>query len=126
MQPHHAADPASNVPTHDSTPLIDRQFTDELIGAVGLDAFFAILETFYPVSEELLHALAAAVAQEDGGSRREAAHSLKGASANIGASRAAAICLALETCDDSEAPSHMRELNEAIPATLAAFQALGN
>lgn len=109
-----------------TVPVVDPAFYHEMVGVVGEEAFSSILETFHPVANELTDELAAAIAAKDADARKEAAHSLKGSAANVGATRAAALCQTLETCSQDEAEQLLAPLKDALAQTPAAFKALGS
>lgn len=106
-------------------PLVNDTVYNDIVSIAGKDAFFAILETFYPVADELLASLRQACTENDCQTRKEAAHSLKGAAANIGAQRAAAVCAQLEECEPGAAGDLVASLEKIMPDTYAAFKSIG-
>lgn len=74
---------------------IDQAALQELRSVLG-DDFSVLVRTYVTDSETRLGALRAAAAAADRSALREAAHSLKGSSLNIGASHLAELCLVIE------------------------------
>ncbi|WP_306017594.1 Hpt domain-containing protein [Balneatrix alpica] len=75
--------------------MLDQSMLDEL-RLVMEDEFGLLLETYLDDSDNRLQTLKQALAAADAGKIREAAHSLKGSSGNIGAKELAEICKNLE------------------------------
>ena len=74
---------------------IDQDTLRELRGVLGGD-FSVLVSTYLDDSGKRLAMLRDALAAADGVALRETAHSLKGSSLNIGATRLAGLCLTVE------------------------------
>jgi len=74
---------------------LDQDTLRELRAVLGKD-FRMLVDTWVADSRVRLQALQSALAGQDAAALREAAHSLKGSSLNLGALRLADFCLALE------------------------------
>lgn len=94
---------------------LDQAALQELQAVLGTD-FPVLVQTFVADSETRIATLRAVIADADHAAVRDAAHSLKGSSLNLGALHLADLCLQLE-----QQARHAR-LNEA-PALLAALEA---
>lgn len=75
---------------------LDQDTLRELRAVLGKD-FRMLVDTWVADSRVRLQALQSALAGQDAAALREAAHSLKGSSLNLGALRLADFCLALES-----------------------------
>ena len=92
---------------------------------LGEEVWQAVAGLYWPKARADLEACGAAVAARDAPARRAIAHSLKGASASLGFERTAALCAALERCEEAEAPALLAELRRAHDATHAAWAPQG-
>ncbi|MGF1463447.1 MAG: PAS domain S-box protein [Maricaulaceae bacterium] len=99
-----------------ASPLVDRGTLDPIIKLAGADAIRPVIQEFWSNADELVEEIETAVRAQDATARRRAAHTLKGAAANVGARRAADVCKALETTETEEAAV----LIDALRAALAA------
>lgn len=76
-------------------PVLDENIIDELRDVMG-DQFAVLCERYTTDARQRIEAMRAAVTAQDGDTLRAQAHSLKGASANLGAAVLADACLAME------------------------------
>jgi PAS domain S-box-containing protein len=88
---------------------------------LGEDVWQAVAEVYWPKAGTDLDACVAAVAAGDAAARREAAHSLKGASSSLGFEAVAAASATLERCDEAEAAATLAVLRDAFAATRAGW-----
>lgn len=93
-------------------PLVDRAAVEALKAATGPQVLGSIVDDFWPAADGLCADIAAA---GDAEARRRAAHTMKGAAANMGAQRAAFVAKLLEKADESE----LEPLTAALRAALA-------
>ncbi len=101
--------------------LIDDAFYSEMLAMTGEDLLFPIIETFFPMAEDHMVKIRNAATADDATELRYHSHSLKGASANVGAVQVAAIARALEAHPaDTEALVEL--LAKAIAATTDEFR----
>lgn len=74
---------------------VDTENLSQLKTLIGED-LKDILQTFLEIAPETLNGIKVAIIEEDANALRHQAHTLKGSSANIGATTLPALCLALE------------------------------
>lgn len=79
-----------------TTPHLDREILNTLKDVMESD-FVLLVETFISDSSERVRVLQQIIPQGDAETIRRAAHSFKGSSSNIGASRLAELCSLIET-----------------------------
>lgn len=75
---------------------VDTENLSQLKALIGED-LKDILQTFLDITPETLKGIKAAIVEENPEALRHQAHTLKGSSANIGATALPDLCLALET-----------------------------
>jgi PAS domain S-box-containing protein len=88
------------------------------------EVWLAVMEVYWPKAEADLAACREAVAAGDPKARREAAHSLKGASASVGFESVATLAAVLEHCDEADAAPGMRRLEAGFALTRASWAGL--
>ena len=115
--PPHAPEPADP-----SAPPLDLARLREVIGD-DEDFLVELLAAYVDSASGLVHALLDAIGADNAGARARAAHQLKGASLNVGATALAALAATLE---DGAAPAAGAELERTWAATRAAIEALVN
>ena len=101
--------------------LPDAASVDATRAHLGDQAWRTIAGVFWPRAQAELDACEAAVSAGDAVARRAVAHSLKGASASLGFERVAALCEALERCEDPQAAAALAALRRGLAATRAAW-----
>lgn len=106
--------PQSPPPAAATRTQLDQDTLRELRSVLGAD-FLLLVNTWLADSETRLTMLRTAAAAADAAALREAAHSFKGSSLNLGALRLADLCLAMETAARSGALTD-------VPALLAAIE----
>jgi HPt (histidine-containing phosphotransfer) domain-containing protein len=99
--------------------MLDQEAVNELRMVMG-EGFTALIDAFETDSHRRLASLRAALASADGDAAREAAHSLKGSSLNIGARVLAAAALAAEQAAREDRLDEVAALLGDIEAALAA------
>ena len=95
------AAPAVATATADAAPVLRQSMLDELAEQLGADGLGRTLELFDASLTRHLAAIADAARQQDRKALRDAAHTLKGAAASLGAERLAAILRELEAAAET-------------------------
>ena len=106
--------PAARPSVPDVDGPAERRTLDELSSLLGPAEFDALCVRFRRDARQLLDRLAAALSGADLDAARRAAHALKGAAANLGASRLAALCRKAETQDVEALRSSLGALESAL------------
>jgi HPt (histidine-containing phosphotransfer) domain-containing protein len=86
-----------------SLPVVDPDMRAELVEAVGLEALADLTAPFVQSAREQADAITAALADGSRERLRRAGHTLKGLAGNFGATRLAALGLAIEQARDDPA-----------------------
>ncbi|MEZ4300398.1 MAG: Hpt domain-containing protein [Polyangiaceae bacterium] len=105
-----------------SAPLLDLSPLHEVTGG-ATDILHEILREYVTTSRDLLRDIRAALAASDAKALRQAAHSLKGSSATIGAQRLRAECEIIEHAAlagrIADAQAHHLQLEQTFSATMS-------
>ncbi len=121
-RPYLAATPTPDV----ASPVLVSERVDAAAVAAMQDdlseeIWLAVMEVYWPKAGTDIAACRDAVANGDASARREAAHSLKGASASVGFDSIAALAAVLEHCDPTDAVSAMQRLDAGFVLARAAW-----
>lgn len=104
--------------------VLDMELVTELREIMG-EGFAVLVESYDRDAEQRLAALSAAVTALDRAALRQAAHSLKGSSSNLGAVSVAALCVELEGQAEGASADELNTLLAALEtANRAAVQEL--
>ena len=110
---------------HDRS-VLDAEVVSELQDIMGQD-FQMLVESFQRDGEQRLAVMDLACAEGDADALRSQAHSFKGSSSNLGATRVADVCMELETMASngelSSAPPLIDSLKQHFQQACAAFSA---
>jgi two-component system sensor histidine kinase/response regulator len=105
---------------------LDREVIEELRAGVAPQALLAVIGTFEADAVKRVAEIGGAVRTGDGEALKEAAHALKGASANLGAARVALLSARLwelgREGDLKSAPALVDELERAVQDAPAALR----
>jgi two-component system sensor histidine kinase/response regulator len=105
---------------------LDREVIEELRAGVAPQALLAVIGTFEADAVKRVAEIGGAVRTGDGEALKEAAHALKGASANLGAARVALLSARLwelgRDGDLTSAPALVDELERAVQDAPAALR----
>jgi two-component system, sensor histidine kinase and response regulator len=107
-------------------PALDAQAIDRLRrwgDEAGEDLVAQLVKLFLPDADSLVNSLRRALAADDVVEVSRSAHTLCGASANIGAAELARACASLERASSCGDPGGLRPLLEAVEAELARVRA---
>jgi two-component system sensor histidine kinase/response regulator len=105
---------------------LDREVIEELRAGIAPPALLAVIGTFEADALKRVAEIGGAVRTGDGEALKEAAHALKGASANLGAARVAVLSARLwelgRDGDLTSAPALVDELERAVQDAPAALR----
>jgi|SRR5882757_9046909 HPt (histidine-containing phosphotransfer) domain-containing protein len=105
---------------------LDREVIEELRAGVAPQALLEVIGTFEADAVKRMAEIGGAVRTGDGEALKEAAHALKGASANLGAARVAMLSARLwelgRDGDLTSAPALLDELERAVQDAPAALR----
>ena len=105
---------------------LDREVIEELRASIAPQALLAVIGTFEADALKRMSDIGGAVRSGDGEALQEAAHALKGASANLGAARVAVLSARLwelgRDGDLTSAPALVDELERAVRDAPAALR----
>lgn len=96
-----------------TAPVLDRDVVAELQSVMGPD-FRTLVESFFRDSEQRLTLLQEIIDRGEADELRQAAHSFKGSSGNLGALALSGLCLELEQAGRSGQLDQVPELMERI------------
>lgn len=96
-----------------TAPVLDRDVVAELQSVMGSD-FQTLVESFFRDSEQRLTSLQEVIDRGEADELRQAAHSFKGSSGNLGALALSGLCLELEQTGRSGQLDQAPELLERI------------
>lgn len=110
-----------NASSPDEHPLVDRSALEPILRVTGPVVMRGIMDSFWKAADDMMAAIDSAIAADDKTALLRAAHTLKGAAANIGAGRAAAISAKLEKVEPASADPIVARLRETMKDTRPAL-----
>lgn len=102
-------------------PLVDMSMIEPILQLAGAERVQTIIDSFWVSVEELLNQFLDAYLAQDQEAYKRAAHSIKGAAANIGANRLSEIARQLENASDDETKALFVELETCLRDTRPAI-----
>ncbi|MEO1309778.1 MAG: Hpt domain-containing protein [Pseudomonadota bacterium] len=107
--------------------MIDVEQIDGLLNAAGVETARVVLSSFWSSTADLLASARTAIDLNDFDGLERAGHAIKGAAANVGASRISDAARLMEdaarTADAVAATAAVAEIDAAVPAVRDAFEA---